>query len=134
MVPVNLSSLVRSSCSHAALAAVTVALALLTHASLSAAGNVAEPPPSLTHYRCYICHSDRETLVGPAFADVAAFYRGTPDAVSKIATDIRRGIRGGGPWHMPPHPEVSPEEARAMARYIMSLAPRKAATREVQRP
>jgi cytochrome c len=83
----------------------------------------AEPPPSLTQYRCYVCHADREALAGPPFAEIAASYRGERDAVPKIANDIRAGIRTGGPWHMPPHPEVSREEARAMARYIMSLAP-----------
>lgn len=77
----------------------------------------------LTRYKCYICHADREAKAGPAYADVAAYYRGRPDAVTKIATDIRRGLRSGGPWHMPPHPEVTPAEARAMARYIMSLGP-----------
>jgi cytochrome c len=101
---------------------------------MAAAGPTADPPPSLTHYRCYICHSDRETLVGPAFADVAGFYRGRRDAISKIAADIRKGIKGGGPWHMPPHPEVSPREAREMARYIMLLEPSKAAPQEVTRP
>ena len=110
-------------------------LVLLAYASIAvAAGTAADPPPSLTHYRCYVCHSDREALVGPAFADIAAFYRGRQDAVSKIAADIRRGIKSGGPWHMPPHPEVSPDEARAMARYIMSLERSKAAPREVKRP
>jgi cytochrome c551/c552 len=85
----------------------------------------AEPPidvaAALTHYRCYICHSDREPLAGPAFADIAARYKGKRDAVSYIAQDIATGVRSGGPWHMPPHPEVSAAEARAMARYIMSL-------------
>ena len=95
----------------------------------------AEPPPALTHYRCYICHSDQDALVGPAFADVARSYQGRRDAVDSIAHDIRAGIRTGGPWHMPPHPEVSAEEAHAMARYIMSLPPLPAATaQEVKRP
>lgn len=93
----------------------------------------ADPPPTLTHYRCYICHSDYDTLVGPAFADIASAYRGRKDAVDKIAHDIRAGMRSGGPWHMPPHPEVSPEEARAMARYIMSLKPQDSKARQVTR-
>ena len=76
---------------------------------------------ALTHYRCYICHSDHEPLVGPAFADIAARYRGKRGSVSYITEDIATGISSGGPWHMPPHPEVSRAEARAMARYIMSL-------------
>ena len=101
---------------------VVVAIVLLALASASLAyGAPRTPPASLTDYRCYGCHADRESIAGPAFADVAAYYRGRDDAVSRIATDIRAGIRGGGPWHMPPHPEVSSKEARAMARYIMSL-------------
>lgn len=111
-----------------------VTIAVLTYTGLAAAAPAAEPPPSLTHYRCYICHSDREPVVGPAFADIAAYYRGRRDAVSKIAADIRRGIKGGGPWHMPPHPEVSLDEARAMARYIMTLDQKQAAPQEVKRP
>jgi cytochrome c551/c552 len=82
-----------------------------------------DPQALLTHYKCYICHADRETKAGPAYVDVAAQYRKTPDAVSVIALEIRRGLRHGGPWHMPPHPEVSVAEARAVARDIVSLRP-----------
>ena len=82
-----------------------------------------DPQALLTHYKCYICHADRETKAGPAYVDVATQYRKTPDAISVIALEIRRGLRHGGPWHMPPHPEVSVAEARAMSRYIMSLRP-----------
>jgi cytochrome c len=80
-----------------------------------------DAPAALAHYRCYTCHADRESLAGPAFADVAARYRDRKDAVSHVAQEIATGLRTGGPWHMPPHPEVSRDEARAMARYIMSL-------------
>jgi cytochrome c551/c552 len=99
---------------------------------ISQAALAAEPPPSLTHYRCYICHSDREPLVGPAFADIATAYQGRRDAVPSIANDIRAGMKTGGPWHMPPHPEVSREEARAMARYIMSLSAQEPKSREAK--
>lgn len=76
----------------------------------------------LTQYKCYICHADRETKAGPAYADVAAYFRDRRDATATIAREIRRGLRRGGPWHMPPHPEVSPAEARTIARYILSLS------------
>ena len=132
MTLVNPSTRARHTRSHV-LARAASAVALLAYGA-TAAGTVAAPPPSLTHYRCYICHSDREPVVGPAFADVAASYRGRQGAVAKIAGDIRKGIKGGGPWHMPPHPEVSPDEARAMAGYIMSLEPHKASAQEVKRP
>ena len=103
-----------------------IALCIVSMSTLAA-----EPPPSLTHRRCYICHADHDTLVGPSFADVALRYRGKRTAVTDISNQIRAGIRGGGPWHMPPHPEVSPDEARAMARYIMTVKPQ-AEAREVK--
>ena len=100
--------------------------------AMTPAAHAAEPPATLTHHRCYICHSDREALVGPSFADIADAYRGQRNAVAKIAAEIRAGIKSGGPWHMPPHPEISSKEAREMARYIMSLPPQKAAPKEVK--
>ncbi|MFO1324443.1 MAG: c-type cytochrome [Burkholderiales bacterium] len=97
------------------------AAVLLLPFAFAGACAAADPPPSLTRDRCYVCHADREPGAGPAFADIAAYYRNSHDAVSTIASNIRSGMRSGGPWHMPPHPEVSEAEARAMARYIMSL-------------
>lgn len=97
---------------------------LLAMVALSAGtAAAAEPPASLTQYRCYLCHADHETRAGPAFADVAERWRGTPGAAGLVADEIRSGLRTGGPWHMPPHPEVSERDARTMARYILSLTP-----------
>ena len=113
---------------------VIVVVMLLAIASASLAFAAAgKAPASLSAYRCYECHGDREALAGPAFADIAAAYRGKQDAVGRIAADIRSGIRGGGPWHMPPHPEVSANDARAMARYILSLDRKDAASQEASR-
>jgi cytochrome c551/c552 len=53
--------------------------------------------------------------------DVAIRYRGNPRAAAVITGSIRKGVHNGGPWHMPPHPEVSGADARIMARYILSL-------------
>ena len=75
----------------------------------------------LQKYRCYICHADNEPGAGPAYVDVAAKYRGMPNAATTLAAIIKKGARSGGPWHMPPHPEVSNAEAAKMARYILSL-------------
>jgi cytochrome c551/c552 len=82
----------------------------------------AQTPESLLRQnKCYLCHADRETKTGPAFADVAAKYRGKADAVEVLAATVRKGAHGSGPWHMPPHPEISRGDANAMARYILSL-------------
>jgi cytochrome c551/c552 len=111
---------------------IAVMLPAVVSSSL-AFGATDRPPAPLSAYHCYDCHGDRESVTGPAFADIAASYRGTQDAEVKIASDIRSGIRRGGPWHMPPHPEVSTSEARAMARYILSLDRKDAAQHEAGR-
>jgi len=76
----------------------------------------------LAQNRCYVCHADREVVTGPAFADVAAQLKPRKDGVVYLAREIRGGLSRGGPWHMPPHPEISQAEANVMARYIMNLA------------
>jgi cytochrome c len=79
------------------------------------------PQVLMQQYKCYICHADDEFKTGPAYADVAAKYKGNPEAVAILSSTIRKGAHGTGPWHMPPHPEVSDADARKMARYILSL-------------
>jgi cytochrome c len=75
----------------------------------------------LQKYRCYICHADNDPGAGPAYADVATRYRGNPKATATLVAIIKKGAHGGGPWHMPPHPEVSSADAATMARYILSV-------------
>lgn len=76
--------------------------------------------PLLNEHKCSICHADREPRTGPSYAEIAARYRGEPDAVDRIAARVTRGAHGSALWHMPPHPELSRAEARAIARYILS--------------
>ncbi len=75
----------------------------------------------LHDYKCYICHADDAWKAGPAFRDIAASYRASRRPASAMARVIRRGQHGSGPWHMPPHPEVSRVDAKAMADYILAL-------------
>ena len=99
-------------------------LATLALAAMLSAVGVAQaqvPQALLEQYRCYICHSNDETKTGPAYVDVAGKYRGNPRAVAIVAAVVRKGAHGAGPWHMPPHPEVSDADAKKMARYILSL-------------
>jgi cytochrome c551/c552 len=101
---------------------VELLLTTLAFAGLSAPGVCAEDPRVLLQrYKCYICHADRETKTGPAYADVAAHYRGDPNAVAALTAAVKQGDHGAGPWPMPPHPEVSAADARTMVRYILSL-------------
>lgn len=104
-----------------------MSLVLLTVAAMFWTVGVAPaqaPQDLLQHYQCYTCHADTETKVGPAYVDVAAKYAGNRQAVTVIARFVRQGAHRGGPWHMPPHPEVSAADAKKMARYILALGSR----------
>jgi cytochrome c len=91
---------------------------LLFSAGIAQAGS---PEALLARYQCYVCHADQETRTGPAFVDVAARYKDDRRAEARLAAEVRKGTHGSGPWHMPPHPEVSAADARTMLRYIFSL-------------
>jgi cytochrome c len=95
----------------------TSAMALLVN---SAWATGTSPQELLEKYRCTICHAETDAAAGPAWVDIAAHYRGEQQANRLVADKIRSGAHGGGPWHMPPHPEVSEADAATMARYILA--------------
>jgi cytochrome c len=104
--------------------ALVVAVALSAASTALAQTQAQTPPPDLLRqHKCYFCHADNEAKAGPAFVDIAAAYKGNAQATSALVAAIRKGGNGSGPWHMPPHPEVSETEAKAMVRYILSLDP-----------
>lgn len=77
----------------------------------------------LAQYRCTICHADREPLTGPSWTAISAHYRNQRQAESVLVAKIRAGARGGGLWHMPPHPEVSRHDAETLAGWILAFRP-----------
>ncbi|AOB32479.1 cytochrome C [Bordetella sp. H567] len=73
---------------------------------------------------CLGCHQVDAPRVGPPFTAVAQRYAGQPEAVSYLAQSIRNGGRyRWGKLSMAAQPQVSPEEAREIASWILSLAP-----------
>src|SRR6476659_5917183 len=99
---------------------VAVALAAATHVA-AAPVDASVARALLERNKCYLCHADHEPKTGPAYVDVAARYRGVPHAESRLFASVVRGSHGAGPWHMPPHPELSDADTRLMLRYILSL-------------
>lgn len=70
---------------------------------------------------CVACHSVDKKLVGPAFHDVAAKYGAQADGVAHITNSIKTGSKGNwGPIPMPAN-AVSPEEAKTLAEWIVTL-------------
>ena len=71
---------------------------------------------------CLACHQLDKRKYGPNFKEVAAKYAGQKNAAEFLAKKIRRGGTGvWGPDAMPPQPQVSAAEARALANYVLSL-------------
>ncbi len=71
---------------------------------------------------CLACHAIDQKLVGPAYKDVAAKYKGDKSAEAKLATKIQKG--GSGVWGaipMPANPQVSDAEAKTLAHWILGL-------------
>lgn len=69
---------------------------------------------------CLACHATDKKLVGPSFKDVAAKYANDKDAVAKLSRKVREG--GSGVWGqvpMPPNPQVSPDEAATLVKWIL---------------
>ena len=89
---------------------------------LSAAGPVRADYDLVVKKNCLACHQIDKRKYGPNFKEVAAKYADQKNAADILARKIRRG--GTGVWGqdlMPPQPQVSAEEARALARYVLSL-------------
>ena len=70
---------------------------------------------------CMACHAVDKKLVGPSYKDVAGKYAGDKEAAAKLATKIMKG--GAGVWGaipMPANPQVSAEEAKKLADWILA--------------
>jgi cytochrome c551/c552 len=70
---------------------------------------------------CFACHDVNAKKVGPAFKDVAKKYAGKPDAVAHLSERIKKG--GVGEWGNVPMPpqNVTDEEAKKLAEWVLSL-------------
>ncbi len=70
---------------------------------------------------CMACHSVDKKLVGPAFKDVAAKYKGNKDAAAQLAGSILKGSSGKwGPVPMPAN-RVTDAEADTLAKWVLTL-------------
>ena len=69
---------------------------------------------------CMACHAIDKKVVGPAYKDVAAKYKGDKAAVATLAAKIKAGGKGvWGEIPMPPN-NVTPEEATKLATWVLA--------------
>ena len=70
---------------------------------------------------CVACHHAERRMIGPAYTVIAARYANDGAAVGTLAERIMAGGGGNwGPMPMPAQPNVSRDEAEALARWILS--------------
>ncbi|HEY2336036.1 MAG TPA: c-type cytochrome [Burkholderiales bacterium] len=70
---------------------------------------------------CFACHTVDKKLVGPAYKDVAAKYRGQKDAEVKLFKKVKEG--GTGVWGtvpMPPNSHVADADIKALVKWVLS--------------
>lgn len=71
---------------------------------------------------CLACHAIDKKVVGPAWKDVAAKYRGDATAEAHLVSKIATG--GSGVWGsmaMPAHPKISEADRTTLAKFVLNL-------------
>jgi cytochrome c len=80
----------------------TLALPMALGLALAHTGATASTEEAMTKAGCMACHSKDKKLVGPAFKDIAAKYKGQ-DVTAKLMEKVRKGGSGTfGPVPMAP--------------------------------
>lgn len=73
-------------------------------------------------YTCMGCHQVEAKVVGPAFKEIAAKYKGDAQAATALAGKIKAG--GAGTWGsmpMPPNPTVTDEDMKTIVNWVLAL-------------
>ena len=102
-------------------AATLAALTLLSQPALAAL-DTAAAEAMMKKDNCATCHAIDKKILGPAYKDVAAKYRGDKDALSKLSKKVKEGGAGvWGPVPMPPNSAVSDADIKELVTWILSL-------------
>ena len=70
---------------------------------------------------CTACHAVDKKIVGPAFKEVAAKYKGDKTAEAKLVAKVKQG--GTGVWGqvpMPPNSTVSDADIKTLVKWVLS--------------
>src|SRR5271155_10411 len=111
----------------AAGAATVATAAAAANATAAASGAVAPldlktGQAMMQKYGCSACHAVDKKVLGPAYVDVAAKYRGDAGALARLTQKVKSG--GTGVWGqipMPPNAQVPDADTKALVSWILSL-------------
>jgi len=100
-----------------------IAPLLLVAAAFAASNAFAQSGEDLIKkYGCIACHAIDKKVVGPAYQDVAAKYRGNGQALALLSKKVKEG--GSGVWGqvpMPPNPTVTDADMKTIVTFILGL-------------
>jgi len=98
---------------------------MIAAAGLMVAGSAmaTDMPAVAKKNNCTACHAVDKKVVGPAWKDVAAKYKGNEEAFkTTLPNKVRKG--GSGSWGsmpMPANPKVSDEDMKEIMAFIKGL-------------
>jgi sulfite dehydrogenase len=96
--------------------------ALAASAQAAAAQAQADPVTQLLNKNaCLGCHAVEKQVVGPAFRDVAARYKGNASAPAALAKKLKEG--GQGVWGqvpMPANPGLAEADAKLIVEWVLT--------------
>lgn len=96
-------------------------MGMIAAAALMAAGTASADQALAQKSGCLACHSVEKKVVGPAFKEVAAKYKGDAGAAAKLAEKVKKG--GSGVWGqvpMPPNAAVKDEDIKTLVAWVLS--------------
>ncbi len=99
-----------------------VAYLFVSAGLLASAGNALASEALAKKYNCLACHTTDKKLVGPAYKEVAAKYKGDAGAEAKLVAKIKNG--GAGAWGqvpMPPNATVPDADVKTLVKWVLSL-------------
>jgi cytochrome c len=101
---------------------ITGAALALGAALPSAAADAAKAEALAKQYNCLQCHTADKKILGPAYKEVAAKYKGNKDAQALLAKNVKAGSKGTwGPIPMPPNDKLSDADVATLVEWILSM-------------
>lgn len=98
-----------------------ISVIVATALAMSSAGAWADTEEAMTKAGCMACHSKDKKIIGPAFKEIAAKYKGQ-DATAKLMAKVRTGGSGTfGPIPMAPNPpdKINDADLKAAVELIL---------------
>lgn len=98
-------------------------IAVAAAGSMMIAGQAAADQALAQKSGCMACHSVDKKVLGPAYKDVAAKYKGQKDAEAKLVDKVKKGGSGvWGPIPMPANsPQVKDEDIKKIVQWVLAM-------------